>query len=1012
MILMLAPAANMQFASMPSGSSYVSDADGLITIVNNSTADQIALMAAGCRTLLPVPQGLNFATLAALYATDNYVAGTFALVYADPTSANNGTWEKTSGGNGAGNWSQLFNYSLSTISAAVGAETARAEAAEAALSTRISEIPSVNFGIGTSASGGPVVAATTGALPSNTYGGGVLTATANGALPAQDGVTLAAGQRLLVKNEATAANNGLYVVTQAGSGSTPYILTRAGDASTASQLAGLMVAVLQGGTTNGGTYWLLFLAASAITVGATPLYFTPFPVPASSTRQLAVNGVFWLGAANLPSSPSVGDRWILGYGDSYYTAIAQWTGTSWIYVFPLDGDQVWNQSSESFLRYNASLVAWCLIPGATEAANTAQATANQAGFMNAAADGSCYVRAQFAAQRYRLDGGPAAGESSVAIVARASSAASWPRDNQEPVAQFSGTATRRDAYGGQACERASTNFIQNSNMAGAATPSTLPTDWILSSGVTATVNAVNTINGYSGGAGYVELDVTLSVASLESDSFNIYFQSPKIVLSSQVRGGCTLSAYIGIVSSSFTDTSGTFCDLALDEYSSGGSYIGTTIGYGFSYPTTIVHRSVFRAVPSGNGVSPYLRIHSADNGNLGTGSIRLLIAMPQLEDASGEFDYTSWIPTTSGSVSRNAETCSLVIPAEYSGSADVFLQHEWFGEWLPAQSILSGTVGINPVATTEAATNGWSGIADAYAMQTGTYAGNWQAQNALAEALYPTLMALPFPGETGGIGQQLPAQYTQIWNPQNNAYYGLMAQGDEQFQSPSSYGFLRAANKLGLFQFEARPGDQSWWDIANPESPPVCHLQLAAQTGPASAFATNATVWGSFAFELLGALPMSGAVWTTNDFCVLNELHQEGPGGIGPSGPFQFVLLPGDFLGVNAFSNTNVHTSTARIWTSPAPLSRGLGQWHRCVYTVTFTPSGTGNANISVWVDGAEVITSLDVPCGYSDATGYFHIFCLYRQADNPNDEIIRFANQECGISSLANRTTSPLPIA
>ena len=103
---------------------------------------------------------------------------------------------------------------------------------------------------------------------------------------------------------------------------------------------------------------------------------------------------------------------------------------------------------------------------------------------------------------------------------------------------------------------------------------------------------------------------------------------------------------------------------------------------------------------------------------------------------------------------------------------------------------------------------------------------------------------------------------------------------------------------------------------------------------------------------------MSGAVWTTNDFAVPNELHQEGPGGIGPSGPFQFVLLPGDFLAINAFSNSNFHTNGARIWTSPAPLTRGPGQWHRCVYTLTFTPSGSGSANISVWVDGVEVLTN------------------------------------------------------
>jgi hypothetical protein len=73
--------------------------------------------------------------------------------------------------------------------------------------------------------------ATTAALPANTYANGTggigatLTATANGALTV-DGYTPAVGDRILVKNEVAGANNGLYDVTQVGSGATPYILTR------------------------------------------------------------------------------------------------------------------------------------------------------------------------------------------------------------------------------------------------------------------------------------------------------------------------------------------------------------------------------------------------------------------------------------------------------------------------------------------------------------------------------------------------------------------------------------------------------------------------------------------------------------------------------------------------------------------------------------------------------------------------------------------------------------------
>jgi uncharacterized protein DUF5907 len=99
----------------------------------------------------------------------------------------------------------------------------------------------------------PVDAATTAALPSLTYssGAGTLTATANAALAAQDGVTLVVGEDLLVKNQASSFQNGIYTVTQVGSGAAPFILTRRADASTAVELRDATT-MIEAGTVNGG----------------------------------------------------------------------------------------------------------------------------------------------------------------------------------------------------------------------------------------------------------------------------------------------------------------------------------------------------------------------------------------------------------------------------------------------------------------------------------------------------------------------------------------------------------------------------------------------------------------------------------------------------------------------------------------------------------------------------------------------------------------------------------------
>lgn len=140
--------------------------------------------------------------------------------------------------------------------------------------------------------------ASTAALPAYTYNNGssgvgaTITANANGALSLGGG-SPTAGQRVLVKNE-TAGNapyNGVYVVTQAGNGSTPFILTRATDYNTAG--AGV-------NKIDQGDYFLVIsgtLASTAwvqqtplpITVGSTALTFVQFNAPITYSPGTGLN---------------------------------------------------------------------------------------------------------------------------------------------------------------------------------------------------------------------------------------------------------------------------------------------------------------------------------------------------------------------------------------------------------------------------------------------------------------------------------------------------------------------------------------------------------------------------------------------------------------------------------------------------------------------------------------------------------------------------------------------------
>jgi hypothetical protein len=129
--------------------------------------------------------------------------------------------------------------------------------------------------------------ATTAALAANTYNNGssgvgaTLTANANGVLII-DGYTFLfadIGKRILIKDEATSANNGVYTLTQEGTLLQPYILTRATDYDTSGSGIneidqGDMVLVISG-TDNSNTSWVQ-QTPLPITVGTTALVFIEF----------------------------------------------------------------------------------------------------------------------------------------------------------------------------------------------------------------------------------------------------------------------------------------------------------------------------------------------------------------------------------------------------------------------------------------------------------------------------------------------------------------------------------------------------------------------------------------------------------------------------------------------------------------------------------------------------------------------------------------------------------------
>lgn len=129
-----------------------------------------------------------------------------------------------------------------------------------------------------------------------------------------DGVTLTTGQRVLVKNQATAANNGIYVADSSA-------WSRATDADSWNELIGAYV-YISGGTTQSQTGWVCNVAAGG-TINVTAITWVQF---SSVSTYSAGNGLSLVGTTFSISAPvSVANG---GTGATTLTGVVYGNGSS------------------------------------------------------------------------------------------------------------------------------------------------------------------------------------------------------------------------------------------------------------------------------------------------------------------------------------------------------------------------------------------------------------------------------------------------------------------------------------------------------------------------------------------------------------------------------------------------------------------------------------------------------------------------------------------------------------
>lgn len=122
-----------------------------------------------------------------------------------------------------------------------------------------------------------------------TYVNGTGTLTNAGALAAfsTDGISPSSGDRILVKNQTSAFQNGCYNVTTVGSGAIAWVLTRCTDYDAAAEIAEGDTFYVAEGTTLAETGWVM-TASGTITLGSTNLTFAQ-TIASSQTVTLTGN---------------------------------------------------------------------------------------------------------------------------------------------------------------------------------------------------------------------------------------------------------------------------------------------------------------------------------------------------------------------------------------------------------------------------------------------------------------------------------------------------------------------------------------------------------------------------------------------------------------------------------------------------------------------------------------------------------------------------------------------------
>jgi len=229
----------------------------------------------------------------------------------------------------------------------------------------------------------PVHAATTGNLPVTYFNGlsgvgATITSTSNRALVV-DGHTMSTGERLMVWQQSAGLENGIYNVTDTGSLTTPFILTRSADAdnSPSGELAYGDFCFVQQGDTYGG-FGFIMNTTGTVNIGTTPISYVQFNAAQAVTAGYGLQEL-------TPNSLSINDSVIATVDrlSSYITSAAAVTT-----YFPIP-----TGTTSQYLRGDGSVATLPLKLQYNNSVSTQAITANTVTYLTGSAITTANIKA-------------------------------------------------------------------------------------------------------------------------------------------------------------------------------------------------------------------------------------------------------------------------------------------------------------------------------------------------------------------------------------------------------------------------------------------------------------------------------------------------------------------------------------------------------------------------------------------------------------------------------------------